>query len=346
MRGIRIAWMVLLAAALLAPAAPVLAFEGGVLDGQVVFGENFTLSAGDVLDGDLVVFGGDVTLEDESRVEGDVVVWGGSVEVAGTVWGDQVVFGGNVHLLDTAAVYGDLLVFGGVVDREEGAEVRGQQVVNPWEWGTWPVVAPFPPVTIPFARGIHFTGYGLLLRGLRLVLSVVLMAGLAGLVAVLWPQPAARVGRAGVRAPLPALGVGLLTILVGFVVVVGLVITLCLAPVGLAAAVAVGVTTVFGWVALGILIGERVLASLTSRTVSPFWSAALGGGLLTLLSSLLYLIPCVGWTGGFLVACVGLGAVVLTRFGVVEYPVSLPAPPVAAEEGTAAEETAEEEAAG
>lgn len=59
------------------------------------------------------------------------------------------------------------------------------------------------------------------------------------------------------------------------------------------------------------------MPALTSRTVSPFWTAALGAGLLTLLLELLGLIPWVGWVGGFLFTCAALGAVVLTRFGTV-----------------------------
>lgn len=324
MRGLRVLAAVLVAVMLLAVASPALAFGGTLPDGKVVFGEDFTLEAGETLDGDLAVFGGDVTLEEESQVDGDAVVWGGNVEVAGTVWGDVAVFGGNVYLAETAVIDGDLMVVGGQVDREEGAQVRGQQVVTPqgegWRWG-W-------PLGVPFFRGWYFPPHdmagGLLLRllwqGVQLVLTVVLMAGLAGLVAVLWPGPASRVGRTSLESVLPSLGVGLLTMLVGAVVVLGLLITLCLAPVGLVAAVALGVATVFGWVALGILIGERLMSALTTRSVSPFWTAALGAGLLTLLSNLMGLIPCVGWAGGFLVASIGLGAVVLTRFGTVDYP--------------------------
>ena len=79
-----------------------------------------------------------------------------------------------------------------------------------------------------------------------------------------------------------------------------------------------GVAALFGWLAIGIVIGERLMPNLTSQAVSPFWTAALGAGLLTLLSDLLGLVPCVGWVGGFLVTCAGLGAVALTRFGTME----------------------------
>ncbi len=315
MRGLRVLWGLLLAVALSSVVtAPALAFDGTLPGGRVVFGEDFDLPAGETLDGDLIVFGGNVELGEGSRVEGTVVVWGGNVDAGGVIEEDLAVFGGDVDLLGTAVVQGDLAALGGLVNREEGAEVWGQEVANGGEMQWWgPMVWGFPvgPFVVgdarfPFLRGAIWAI-------LRLVGTTVLMAGLAGLVAVLWPRPAVRVGRASLLSPLPTFGMGLLTV----VVIVALLVSICLSILGIIAAVAAGVAAVFGWVALGVLIGERLFGS---RPVNPFWSAALGAGLLTLLSGLLKLVPCVGWIGGFLIACVGLGAVVLTRFGAVDYP--------------------------
>ncbi len=339
MRKLRVVSLLVLLLALIP--APALAFGGGLPDGQVVFGEDFTLAAGEVLDGDLVVFGGDVVLEEGSEVRGDVVIWGGEVEVSGTVRGNLAALGGDVYLDSTALVTGDLVTMGGEVHREEGAQVEGQEVSGAQGRWAFPVVIPIPGGvrTIPLPSGpfAHWNGFSgfllrLLLRGVRLVLSVLLMAGLSGLVVVLWPQPAARVGETALQASLPALGVGLLTVVVVAVVALGLAVTICLSPVALLVLLGAGVAGIFGWTALGILVGERVFPALTSQPVNPFWSAALGGALLTFITGLLDLIPCIGWMGGFLVACVGIGAVVLTRFGTVAYP-SLSPPPAPAEGG-------------
>jgi len=333
MRGLRAIAVFVLTVLVLIP-APALAFGGTVHDGQVVFGEDFTLPAGEVLDGDLVVFGGDVTLETESQVNGNVVIWGGQVEVDGTIRGDLAVFGGDVHLAESAVVEGNLATMGGQVRREEGAQVRGQEVTAPQGVWSFPVVIPFTGFsrTVPIPGGPQFwrdslsrLAFRVFFKGVRLVLMVLLMAGLSGLAVVLWPKPAIRVGKTVVEAPLPSLGVGLLTTVVAVIVVLGLAVTICLSPVALLAALAAGVAAVFGWTSLGVIVGERVLAGLTSRTVNPFWSAALGGALITLLSGLLDLIPCVGWMGGFLVAAIGMGAVVLTRFGTMDYPLASPA---------------------
>ena len=322
MRRLRGLLAVLLAAVLLMAAAPAMASDGE--PPALVVGESFTLHAGEMLDGDLVVVGGNATLEEGSVVEGSVVIWGGSVDIAGEVENDVAAFGGSVYLDDTAEVENDVITFGGDVERESGASIGGQEIRGPGgDFDAWPV----PMVPVPFApmfdEGPRFLFGRVFLRVGRLMLLTMLMAGLGGLVAVLWPRPAARIGEATIEAILPAMGVGVLTMIAGLVVGVGLVLTLCLAPLGILAAAVVGVATLLGWLALGIAIGERILPAGSS----PFWSAALGAGLLTLLASLLDLVPCIGWLVPFLIACAALGAVVLTRFGTQTYPGAFPPPP-------------------
>jgi len=242
------------------------------------------------------------------------------------------VFGGNITLLEEAVIEGDVVVSGGAIDREEGAVVEGEVISGPggrWEMPFVPGIVTVPPVNPVVVQGWRGHGIlGVLWAILRGVAMVVVMAGLAGLVALLWPQPTARVGEACIRAPLVSFGVGLLTV----VVVVALLVSICLTVIGVVAGIAAGVAAVFGWVALGAAIGERLLSRGTAH---PFWTAALGAGLLTLVSALFDVIPCVGWIAGFLVMCVGLGAAILTRFGTMAYVSAAPArplPPKAAEE--------------
>ncbi len=322
MRGMRLLALLLLAVLLLMTANPVLAADGGP-GGQVIFGEDFTLESGRTLLGDLVVFDGDVEVQEDSQISGDLVVWAGDADIDGTVMGSLSVLGGDLQLRENAVILGDLIVSGGSIEQEEGSVVQGQWITDADQlWWEGPVVV--PPFVGRWPYAVHNEAghivVSILWAALRLVLTVFLMACLAGLVAVLWPQPAARVGRTVLRAPWSAFGLGLLTV----VVVGALLISICLTVIGALAGIAVGVAAVFGWLCLGILIGQRLL---TSESIHPFWPAFVGGGLLTLLSALLELIPCVGWIGGFLVACVGLGAVILTRFGSQEYPYGYPVPP-------------------
>ena len=65
-------------------------------DGQVIFGQSFTLKNGETLTGDLLVFGGTATLEEGATVNGNVVLFGGTLVVDGEVSGDVAVTGGSV----------------------------------------------------------------------------------------------------------------------------------------------------------------------------------------------------------------------------------------------------------
>ena len=88
----------LLFTVLIALALPSTAFAKGLMDDQVIFGGEFTLRNGEVLDGNLIVFGGSVELKTGSTVDGDVVVFGGVVEADGTITGNVVGIGGPVNL--------------------------------------------------------------------------------------------------------------------------------------------------------------------------------------------------------------------------------------------------------
>jgi hypothetical protein len=43
------------------------AASGPVFDGQVIFGQSYTLRTGETLNGDLVVFGGSATIEEDAK---------------------------------------------------------------------------------------------------------------------------------------------------------------------------------------------------------------------------------------------------------------------------------------
>jgi hypothetical protein len=331
----------LLALLLVASATPVFADGDG---GRIIFGDSFTLESGERMDGDLVVLGGSVVLETRSRVDGNVVVMGGSARVAGQVDGDVVTFGGNVVLRSTAVVDGDLVTIGGNVQRDPGADVRGSEVEGlefeglPRFW-TFPTRPDFYRWGDLWSSSI-FNVFGDIVVALAL-------AALGLLIVLFWPKHTEAVGQAAFTAPLPSAGVGLLTGVVAVVLIVLLAITICLSPVAFLLGVAMLVAGLFGWVAIGLLVGRRLLEAFNVKGVTPLMAVAAG----TLLISLLRAIPCLGAVVGFVVGCAGLGAVVLTRFGRQTYPLrtvvpSTPPVPVQPEEIAAVEvEPAAEEVA-
>ena len=302
-------------------ATPVFADGDG---GRLIFGESFTLESGERMDGDLVVLGGSVVLETRSRVEGNVVVMGGNIGVAGEVEGDVVAFGGNVVLQSTAIVDGDLVTLGGNVQREPGAVVRGSEVES-LEFRGLPRIELLPRTLRLDTWSNRWSSS--IFNIVRDIMVALALAAIGLLVVLFWPKQTEVVNKAVLAAPLASAGVGLLTGVVAAILIVLLAITICLSPVAFLLGVAMLVAGVFGWVAIGLLVGRRLLEALSVKGITSLAAVAAG----TLLISLLRAIPCLGGIFAFVVGCAGLGAVVLTRFGTQTYPlrpVVPPTPPV------------------
>lgn len=309
--------MVVLAALLLlvAGCVPVNLSAGGMIVGQ-----NYRLASGETLNNGLTVMGGNAVLEKGSVVNGDVAVIGGNLTIAGTVQGDVSVLGGNVALDNGSLVNGNVNNLGGNVQRAAGAEIKGQ-IYTP-ENGRVPAVVVPRVNTSPLADAARFLG-----NIFWNIFQAFALAALAVLVALFAPRPLERVATAARVQPLITGGTGLLTLIVTPMILVILAITILLIPVSVLAALAVGVGIIFGWIALGSLTGQK-LAEWFKVTWSAPLSAGVGTLTLCLASSLISIIPCVGWVPPALAGFVGLGAVVLTRFGVMTYPAATPTAPL------------------
>jgi hypothetical protein len=309
----------------------------GLEDGRVVIGGTYTLESGQVLSGDLVVIGGSATTLADSRVAGGVALIGGALDIDGEVGEDVFALGGIVTLGPQALIHGDLVTIGAVVNRSEGARVEGQVTEGAFDEGFNFAV---PGVVVPdTGRGIVVPEFGRAIDvrplswGLAAlnpfftigwaVLRSLLMAGLAILVVMFWPERTARVARTVITQPVMAGGLGLLTAFFGVLLIVVLAITICLSPVSLIGGVVLGAALIFGWVAIGLEVGRR-LAIAFKRD----WQLATQAGLGTLLLSFVVyavgIIPCIGFVFGVVLWAAGLGAVILTRFGGQESPAALP----------------------
>lgn len=301
---------------LLAPASPAYAQSGG--PGKIIFGDNFTLKAGEKLNGDLVVFGGNVTVEEDANLNGNLVVFGGTVSSNGNLNGAVVVFGGQIALDKNAVVAGDVVTIGGQLTQAEGSKIKGEVVKN---------ISPdiqipsgrIPPDVQPPKINIDFNPFwivaGIFYRAL-------IIAALAMLLVIFLKPQMDQVSRAIVSQPLMSGGVGLLTVFGGpiSIVVVALimVVTLILIPVAFlvvfVGALAIALAWLFGMIALGNEVGERFTQSI-NQTWAPAFTAGFGTFLLMLVGGAIGEIPCIGWLFVALIGFVGIGAAVLTRFG-------------------------------
>ncbi len=326
-------WTILLVLLLLAvmSVTPVSA-QGNGSDGQVVFGGTYILHSGETLPGDLAVFGGQATIEEGAVVAGDVVAFGGQLEIAGHVQGDLAAFGGAVHLARTARVDGDLAGFGQIT-QDPGARVQGKKVEGfQFKFGLPDsVVSPhLLPFSIP-ARGLEpgTTLLALITRVVRTLLTILAVTAIGALAVVLLPKQTRQVSETAQQSLAPSFGVGCLGLIVLALASIVLAITiiglLALPFLGIAAAVII----LFGWIAMGLLVGEQVLQALHFSNVAPIVSAIIG---VFIISALAAAPACIGPLFKVLVASMGVGAVILSRLGTRPYPdetTSLPAVTVA-----------------
>lgn len=297
-------------------------------EGKLVLGGTYTLGAGDNLFGDLVVLGGTATLEAGSTVYGNVVVLGGALSIGGTVTRDVSVLGGTVRLAPTALVGGQLTSLGGAVDRAAEAQIKGGVTEGPdwgWQWDEWPM-AP----TMPWGRVSHTTSgfWGVLRQIAEGVLTMLGLIALGVLVILLLPEQTEQIAQVVRTNAGISLAMGILSLVVIPILLVLLVIT-CIGPVILA--LAAGIALLFGWIAIGLVLGRLILTGLRAKETSPLVAVILGVGLISFLSQ----IPCIGWLFALVVASLGLGAVILTRFGTMASPAPLSATRDASGEPTA-----------
>jgi hypothetical protein len=331
---------------------PAPGFEAGSGDGKFVFGGSYTLRSGERLSGDLVVFGGDATVESDSRVDGNVVVIGGDVDIAGRVGRDVVLIGGMARLRSSAVVGGQLVRVGGGLQQDEGAQIHGGESGGV----TIPPIPPVPPVpSVPRPRVVEWWQFGansfinFVWHVTRAVGSTILLALLALFVVSLWREPVDRVRQTIANATGVSWVVGFLTPLAFAVIVPAfavlsaiLVLALCLGLVGFVliavVSLALAIAWLMGWIALGQIAGERLLHAIGTHDATPAASAAVGTAVITLVWLALEPFCGLGWLFFALSAPLGLGAVILTRFGTQDYgtsslgggfrPPAPPAPPV------------------
>ena len=314
---IRVTILLFLLVAVLLPGTALAQAPGG---NKLVLGGIYSLKSGETLNGNLIVLGGMATLQEGSRVNGDVLVAGGTLDASGTVNGNVYATGGLVTLNESAIVTGDVTTLGAHLERSPQAQVQGSlNTNNPESFQlTIPggIRIPRMPFTLfsinPFAR--------LFFGGIKLFGTAFVWAILAFFVVLLAPKATKRVAETVVSQPLLSGGVGFLTVIAFPLLMVMLVFTIILIPVSILGLILLWVVWMYGTIAVGTEVGERIAVLFKADWAIPV-SAGLGTFLLILLVNTVDIaIPCVGWVPRFIVAFLGIGAALLTRFGSQAYP--------------------------
>jgi hypothetical protein len=248
----------------------------------------------------IVKINSDVVIDEGMKVR-NVIVFGGQITVDGTVEQNVVAIGGSAVLTRTAVVGGDVISLGGIVAMGNGADVRGalteinssniadaisDLLSDDWEGWSW----------------------------LFAIFSVVVFMAIlvtAMLVVALIPKPIETISEGITLHTYRASIAGF----VGLLVIAPIAVLLALSVIGIVLIpleiILVICAAVFGFIAVSQILGKRILDRIKKPNDSlvrqTFW------GLLILW--LIGWIPYVGWMIKVLAIVLGLGGVMITRFG-------------------------------
>lgn len=260
---------------------------------RVVSGGSLRIEKGEVVD-DVTVFGGKVDVYGE--VEGDLSVIGGSARVrdGARVHGDANAVGGKLRLDDGAIVDGDVGVIGGKVDRARGAKVGGSETGI----GRAERDGAAPPRSW-HARLWHDMGNTAARIALLFVFGAVLLSLATGRMESMKAELAQR--------PMRVFAVGVLAALAFPVALV----VLCITVVGIPIAILAVLLGTFGaYAGVCAVLATAGKALVAHRTENEHIHLAVGCAAFFGLGA----IPKVGGLVTLVVALLGLGVLVATRF--------------------------------
>lgn len=296
--------------------------------------------------GTRVRVGGDVWVKEDESVGDAVVAVFGTARVDGRVEGDVVAVLGSVRLGPRAVVRGDVVSVGGAVERARGSRVDGDinEVrvgfpafgpvfhVRPWDNWRW-FGSPFGGTTDLFATLLRMA-----IVGLFAAMIVALGAGPVRRVAGTAAADPWRAAVAGLAAQVFFVPVLVITVIVLAVSIIGIPILLLL-PFALLAAV---FALFMGLAGTGCAVGEALARRVGRPAPSLIASLVVGLALIWALTViarfaglagqpvrfLIGFVLTVGFIVEYVAWTVGLGAVILSRFGRRGGRAMPPAPPV------------------
>jgi hypothetical protein len=259
--------------------------------------------------------GSDVVIEVGQKVR-NVVAIGGQITINGKVDNHVVAIGGSAVLTKTAFVGGNVVSLGGVIVMARDAQVNGSLTeINSSNF--------YDALTASLST--EWEGWSWIFAIISLSFFLVILV-LALLIVALLPKPITVVAEAITHHTYKVVLWGLF----GLIMIAPLALLLTVSVVGIALipleVIVVACAILLGFVAVGQLVGRktyRLLKRPNSGMVrETFW------GLILLW--LIGWLPYIGWMVKAVAIVIGLGAVLVTRFGTHESWKRLPPAPTAA----------------
>ncbi len=250
------------------------------------FGGTITIGPNDVLCGDITAIGGTVLVQGQMR--GNILAFGSDITINGGVNGSIRVFGGSVDFQSGSYVHGNVDLYGSKISQGKGFHPDGAYTDHSKQGWL-----------------IGFTAFSFPAWFLFLMIPLGL------LYTWLLPEHVMFV-RTTVRNEMRrSLLIGLLSALLAPVVLVVLIALIISIPFALIVLLGLLIAWTSGVIAISWLLGERLVKAFTSHPHTRYLQVVVGVIALALLGSL----PFVGWLISLGTGIVGLGAVLLSRFG-------------------------------
>ena len=263
--------------------------SGNVGGDVVVLGGQLTVTSSARINGSVLVAGGELDMR--GRVAGDVEGTVGSVSIGGTVEGNVDVSTGNLDISNTARITGPVTVTGKRdANVASGAEVPGgvsHNDVDPWSTSD----SPFEAMS------------GGLLRTLWMLVT-------GGLIVLVGPRVAQMLSKNGQRI-IPALPLGLLSVIALPLLAVVLMVTVIGFPAGMILLVLLGVGLYVTQAVAGMAIGRLFLPASWNDGSRGFLLLAMTIGVLVIAVFRFLPVPWVWAVVSAIVTLWGLGAIVM-----------------------------------
>jgi len=250
------------------------------------FGGIVTVAPLEVLCSDITSFGG--TVDILGQVRGNILAVGSAIIVDGGVIGNITQFGGSVTFHTGSYVHGNVNLYGSSVNQKTAFQVDGtfdDHSKTSWLFG-------FSDFNFP-------------------VWFLFLMIPLGLLSTRLFPEHVVFVSATVKHKMRRSLLIGLLTALLAPVLLIVLFALIISIPLALIVMLALLAAWILGTIAISWMLGEQILRALTSSPHSRYLQVVVGMIALAVLISL----PFIGWLVSLGTGFVGIGAVLLSRFG-------------------------------
>jgi len=266
----------------------------------------------------IVRMGEDIVIEAGQVIPGDVVAIGGNVKVLGRVKGNAIAIGGSLDLEGDGVVEGDAVSLGGGVHRAAGTKIGGENVGMRF----------IPVIPIQWVRPHGGLGHGLLALPIIILLSIFLFL-VGWIFTVAAENRMLNMGRYVEQHLWQCLLTGIAVLILFPIAFLLLLVTVVGIPLALLSPLALGLAHLVGFLVVATLVGQRMISSAGTDRGAQLKGMLIGLLLFAGISVVGHLLRAVGgpvgflglivvvfgYGAGYIAATIGLGSVILSRFG-------------------------------